>query len=271
VTTPDSKPQQLPRDLSDRFIRYLNDRGYQPILVPRGGIVPPMVCLLDSERGRYEFRNKLANLLTRPAPGLDFTEAPAPEFNQAKISKSGGQVSIGFLQSIGKVFGAPKLDVSAEADRNNTFNFQDVIVRSVLTGPIESALQSGVKPEKLGDNDDFAAGRVHIAYDFLYARKIEMSRGTSAKGEGAASADGGPAATFKIGVHAAGTDVDNTKYDNEPAAFAFRVAQVSYDDKAKRYRVRDVEPRGSGESEAGGPEERYVYETGQVLKFNDPP
>ena len=149
MTTPDSKPQQLPRYLSDRFIRYLNDRGYQPILVPRGGIVPPMVCLLDSERGRYEFRNKLANLLTRPAPGLDFTEAPAPEFNQAKISKSGGQVSIGFLQSIGKVFGAPKLDVSAEADRNNTFNFQDVIVRSVLTGPIESALQSGVKPEKL--------------------------------------------------------------------------------------------------------------------------
>ncbi len=37
--------------------------------------------------------------------------------------------------------GASQINVSAEADNNNSFNFQDVIVRSVLTGPIEKRLQ----------------------------------------------------------------------------------------------------------------------------------
>jgi hypothetical protein len=279
VTTPE--PQQLPRDLNDKFIRHLNVRGYQPILVPHARLLPPMVCLLDRERGRYEFRNELAKLLPRPAPELDFTEAKAPEFSQAKISSKGGKVSVGFLASFCSMFGlgASKINVSAEADNNNSFNFQNVIVRSVLTGPIESALQSGVKPEKLGDKDDFAAGRVHIAYDFLYARKFEMLRGANVKGEFGAGADGGAVGTVAVDLHAGGKDAGNETYgkgdtaaaEPEPAAFAFRVAQVSYDEKTKRYKVRDAEPRGAGESEAGRPERKYLYDTGQVFSFGDSP
>ncbi len=50
---------KLPRDLNDKFIRYLNVRGYQPILVPHARLLPPISVCWTVSAAATKFRNEL--------------------------------------------------------------------------------------------------------------------------------------------------------------------------------------------------------------------
>lgn len=260
--------------LEDSFVRYLNDRGYQPIVVPTGSFLPPMVCILDPDRGHYEFRYKLKDALLAGAQELEIIEGPAVDLEKEKVTKAGGEISISFMQKLAAMFGiagAPELDVSADIDKGATFNFQNVTSKSVLLGPIQDLLAAQVDKTKIPDDEDMAAGNVHVAYAFLYASALERTYSDNFGAKAKVGAEVADVASFKIAGHVEKTNGESQKFDQkthtnpQPVAFAFKVAQLKY--TAIGVTLKGVETPGEGYEEFEGEPEPYLFDTQVVIDF----
>ena len=261
-------------DTPDPFVKYLNERGYQPIVVAKGGIFPPMICILDAKRKRYEFRYKLEDVLLPGARPLEVNEGAVVDMEKEKVAKQGGELSVGFMSKIAALFGAgnAKIDVAGDVNKGATFNFQNVISKFVLLGPCADVLTKYVDKNKVPDDDDMRAGNVHVAYDFLYAGSLERHYANDWNAK--AGVEGGvpEALSFKLAGHVENKNGEAEKFDQakhqnpQRVAFAFKVAQMKYTPGGVTLKGSD-EP-GEGFNQFEGKHPYYLFDPQAVIEFD---
>ena len=213
--------------MSDSLVKLLNGLGYQPVFLPRTGLTPPDL---------YNFAN---HRLVRRGPLLDYLPRGttfAPESGQAadiehkQTSGKGGEASLSFLKNalrcIG-IDGAPKLDLSFASDSKLAFSFTGVTFVSIPPAQIDHALAPlalGAVPEEF-----VTGGELHIAYEYLFACQLLMSRVDQRHFGGDVSASVGQyldvGVKGKVEVQSA-TTISFSGNAGTPAAFAFKVGQL---------------------------------------------
>ncbi|MDQ6684009.1 MAG: hypothetical protein M3Z16_02675 [Pseudomonadota bacterium] len=266
----------IARDLNDQLIAFLNSKGYQPILLPKGGVQPPTVYILDKSRQRYEMHRSFNSLLPPGVAPLAAALESAPSFDKLQASKQHGEVSVSFMRGLLEKFGiggAPRIDALAKADADASFTFGKVRSRHIAIGTLEDAMaqQPGAFAKSVAQKfspDDLDSGLIHVGYEYLYSNAIEMHQGGSVTGELAMSASAGDQAEIKVGAGAHREDGEGVRYaGREPVAFAFRVAQLQRVDGA--FRLRGWQSEGAGMNATDAERELYVYRTGQVFEITD--
>jgi len=261
----------IKRDLTDEVIKYLNNIGYMPIVVPRSGIVPPTVYRHEEDtyiriadlNDWLDARPELQALLsTKPESAVDLGN----ELNDRKA----GKASISLFAQISAIFsaGAPNVEAAGEAGGEVQIMYDDCTTRVVVPDKVEKAL-AGVKPEQFGPA--LGEGKVHIAYEYLYASKVKASVKSNAGGSASASAAiagvGKAEATASANRGASETMTWEGKAGQEPVAIAFKVAQVKL--VGGHYQLNF----GSGPGKAlvaGAKGKPYISLTGQVYEIVEP-
>ncbi|XYH98444.1 hypothetical protein ACMHYB_01380 [Sorangium sp. So ce1128] len=160
--------------MSDAFVKLLNRLGYQPVFLPRTGSAPPE--LYNFANGRLVRRGPLAAYLPS---SVQFEEerGRAADVEHEHTTGKDHAAATSFLKNALRcvgIDGAPKLDLSFTGKSRLVFAFHDVTYRSVSPAQLDrtvSALSLGAVPEEL-----VSGGELHIAYEYLYARKLLMSR-----------------------------------------------------------------------------------------------
>lgn len=248
--------------LNDGFVNFLNSKGFQPILLPKGGVLPPAIYVLDAEGSRLFQFGSLNSILPNK---LTYKSSDASPFGKAKASSKSGSLSVGFFKTLLEWFGLGKaqLDAAGSIDDNAEYRFDGVTTRLVEPIKILEALNdAGIPPAKFGEKR-LADGKVYVAYEVLYATTVKLANGGAANGD------------FKIGVSAdeivsanasakaegkAGEDAIYTK--DRPVAFALRLAQLLY--VTNKYELNWVKISAANFSEEEP--ERILAARGQVLE-----
>jgi hypothetical protein len=264
-----TNPESL-RDIHDPLIKYLNQRGYMPIVLPRGGLMPP--TLYSLEGNRYVLIRSLASLVDKRADlkrVLQTTAWPTPELEKEIAALHAGKASIGFL---GKILarlgigGDPRIEAALDAGDDTRFKFEGVELRSVEPGLVLDVIRK--LPQADFGDAALASHKLHIAYEYLYARKVSI--GTGDVLDGSFKAGGKIAEVAEIGVSVQGkrTRAELTSYNGgEPVAFAFKVGRLLRSKGAYGFEWQ-VQPGFGLAPEEEGPKP-YLSRTGQVYEIDN--
>lgn len=211
----------------DALVKLLNRNGYQAILLPRTGIVPPDV---------YTY---VKPTLRRRGPLLDYMDTADLTIHQGRLSNIEGQQTAGkrfnaavdFLKSALEVLGiggVPKVDLKFAGASEFVFSFANVTYLSVDPSRLDKILQQLKVPLAIPD-DRVETGALHIAYEYAYSTTVQMRRAD----QQAFSTDiSGKIAEFidiEGGAKVESTDntVINFSTQNlQPAAFAYRAGRL---------------------------------------------
>lgn len=256
----------------DPFVKYLNERGYQPILVAVGGLLPPMVCILDPKQKRFEFRYELKDVLLPGAKAPEAKEVAAIDMQKEKVTEANGKLSIGFMGKVAAFFcmEGPKVDLAADMDKGATFNFSNVTCKAVLLGLCTDALNESLNEAKIPNDDDMKAGLVHIAYDFLYSSSLTREYNDNKGFAGEAGGAVPQAVSLGLAAHYKNKNGELEKYDEAkhplhmPVAIAFKVAQMQYTPKGITLKGVLTDAEGLGEREEDDP---YLAAPQAVIDF----
>ena len=211
-----------------------------------------------------------------PPGAADFKVEPQPaaEFGDKKASAKSGKVSVGFFKSILEglgISGAPEVNAEGQAGDDRNFSFDDVEIRIVPQGQIEDAMNTGggLDVARIG-RDRLDAGSVHVAYAYLYAKKVAVAFGDNVKVSVALKADIQNVANVEASGDAERTQGETLDFDghNVPAAIAFKLGRVKHD--GKRWRLRTKQAiRAFGVAPHEGAERDYLPVRGAVLEIVD--
>jgi hypothetical protein len=224
------------RDLKDEFIKFLNSKGYMPILVQRVGLLPPTIYRLEGTQ--YIRQADLVDWVEgRPdlKELLKSTPRDANDFGKEMAAKKAGKISLGLTDQVisffNKAFTA-KLEAAADAGDDVKFSFKDCEVREVLPDKIMSVLNE-LPSKRFGAA--LGQKKVHIACEYLYARQVDISIGNKSGGSLNVGVEGGGVGKFGAEGEAKTTGGETASYGlgkgKEPVAIAFRVARVTFDNK----------------------------------------
>lgn len=261
--------------MSDAFVKLLNSKGYQPVLLPRSGLVPPDLYTFTTNRlarwGSFgEFLPKDVTFVAEVA------SLPDIEYKYTSSKKQSAAVS--FLKAALACVGiesAPKLDLSFAGGIDMMFAFSGVTLRAVSAGSIARAvarLNHDSLPKEVVDG-----GEVHIAYEYVYAKSLLMSRkDMKSFDSGVAGAIGN---YFDLGARgtvnlASQTTISFSPASGTEAAFALKVGQIRRDisQKWKFYAEesmlsgKDGREGGGGEGSTPAAKRIPVLARGRVLK-----
>jgi hypothetical protein len=161
----------------DALVRVLNDLGYQPVFLPKAGVQPPELYHYLRDQRRLVRIGELKNFLPAAA-ALQPVEDKLAEIRLKYTSEKKLDAAVSFLENALKCIGidsAPKLDLGFTGSKDFSFAFTDVHYRSVdparLAPLIADLSTAGIPKEYVED------GRLHVAYEYAYARELLMSRG----------------------------------------------------------------------------------------------
>jgi hypothetical protein len=216
--------------MTDALVQLLNGYGYQPVFLPRSDLKPPALYTFSRRPARLVLRGPLGSYL--PA-GVDVSPSPGktPDIEYKSTSGKNQQAAGSFLQNALKcigIDGAPKLDLTFTGQKELVFSFTGVTVASVLPARIDqvvSQLALGAVPAEYAQG-----GEIHIAYEYLYANELLMSRVDGKKFEHDVGAS---IASYldiglkgKVEVRTASTLSFAAAAGGPPAAFAFKAGQL---------------------------------------------
>jgi len=214
--------------MPDFLVKTLNAIGYQPVLLPRTGVVPPELYSFAQHRliRHGSLKNYLANIsLPTPSRG----ELSDIEAKQTSGKKFGAAAD--FLKSALAVLGiasVPKLDLSFAGSGEFVFSFTNVTFESVDPADLEPLLPHLSIPPAISD-DVVALGQLHIAYEYAYSDTLRMSRADSSA---FATDIGGKVGDFIDVSGSATVEVQGNRVisfsstTGERAAFAYKAGQV---------------------------------------------
>ena len=173
--------------MPDSLVRYLNQRGYQPVLLPRTGARPPDLYAMTNSG--LDFIGSLISFLPgrKRAPKCD--EGALADIQEVETTAKSLEGSVSFLKNVFHTIGlsgAPKAAANAAKNAKFMFRFENVtytraglvdLSRLVAALPIEGV------PAAYRSSAD-----LHVAYEYLYAAKLTMQRsGSASAGAGAAT------------------------------------------------------------------------------------
>ena len=257
---------------NDALVIELNARGYNPILMPRTGAVPPEIYLYDIDTQSLTRWGRLGACVPPGALPSTLNEGELPDLQHRATSKKGASAGGSFLKNglacIG-IDAAPKLDLSFAQGHDLTFSFTGTTFRGLDPADIGAAVAQfnpGAIPAS-----QVAAGMVHIAYEYAYATSLLLSTADTVS----AGID------FKalkidhfidLGGKATVAAVDKTTLSftghGAPAAFACKVGRL--EKRGKRWDFYAIEVLGQGlTADEGGVDQPYLLYRGAVLQVTD--
>lgn len=219
--------------MSDALVRMLNSYGYQPVFLPRTGVVPPEL---------YNFANK--RLVRRGGLAAFFKDLVAFTPTTGKLADFQGKLktnkhsdgAVGFLQqalqALG-ISGVPKIDLSFAGSREFVFAFSNVTYQSVDPAVLDKVLQDLTIPLAIPDAY-VEMGGLHIAYEYAYANALTMSRSDGKQFGGDLSGNVG--AYINLGAKGnvelqANSTIAFSSRAGEVAAFAYKAGQLHKNEK----------------------------------------
>jgi hypothetical protein len=218
------------QDLEDPFMLYMNSKGYMPIILPKGGVTPPVVMTLQD--GHYTDTRELAELLAArklSTEGLNAGFQPAAGFEKELANNQSGKVSVGLFGSILSKLGLggdPTIKAHADHGDKTKFQFQDVYVKGTLPGVIRDRIRD-LQPEDF-DEADLKNGKVYVAYQYVYAKKLIVGTGNNMAAGFEAKAQIEGTANIELSASGNSVRIDVTAYNgNEPLAFGFKAGQLT--------------------------------------------
>jgi len=245
----------------DDLVRELNKRGYQPVFLPRTNIEPPELYNYSPDAGRLIRRGPLKDYLSEAA-GLQVESGELADISYSYTSSKRGEIATSFLQNSLKCIGIsaiPKIDLGFTGSQDFSFAFTDVTYRKVDSSKIDKIIQeisTGAIPNELVE-----AGRLHIAYEYAYAKQLIMSRGD--RKEFSENISGKVGDFIDLGVKGSvqlesKTTISFKGASEERAAFAYMAGYLSWEDG--RWEFHPEEIRRADETPT-----RYVPQRGLVL------
>lgn len=254
--------------MTDQLVKLLNQFGYQPVFLPKTGIMPPEL---------YSFADhKLIRL------GALSAYFPKPVTFQPKNGKLGdiegkvtsgksGNAAIGFLQNALAVLGLgslPKIDLSFAGTDEFSFAFTNVTYQAVDPSVLGPMLQPLTMDLSIPD-EYVEADAMHIAYEYAYATGLTMSRADHR--EFSANVSGGIGQYVDLGVGGKTEVTGNSVVafsgsDSNVAAFAYKAGRLH-----KRGNRWTFEPEVVQKGLAAGPPKAYLPAPTVVLRLEDVP
>jgi hypothetical protein len=160
--------------MPDALVSFLNRRGYQPVLLPQTGLAPPDMYNVSGDAlvRRGPLRDYLPEL-----DGLAPIEASLPDFEQKFTTRKTIKLAVGFLEEALACIGIssiPRLDLSFAGSQDVRFAFSDIVKREVAPSALDQLIANirlGAIPERYAREGD-----LHVAYEYVYAGKLLMTR-----------------------------------------------------------------------------------------------
>ncbi|WP_068019379.1 hypothetical protein [Rhodoplanes sp. Z2-YC6860] len=259
----------MAEQLNDGFVNFLNSKGFQPILLPKGGVLPPYIYILGAEGSSLFQFGSLNSVLPKK---LGYTKNVTSPFGKSNISSKGGNLSVGFFKQLLEWFhlGQAQLDAGGSIEGNTEYRFDGVTTRLAEPIKILAALNdAGIAPAKFGEKI-LAEGKIYVAYEVLYATTVKLIKGGAIKGDFKIEVSANEIASANADAKAEGkNDEDSIYTEDRPVAFAFRLAQLLYEANKHEYALNWVKVSAAGFSE--DEPERILAAKGQVLKVADKP
>jgi hypothetical protein len=167
--------------MADKLVRKLNELGYQPVFLPRSGVMPAELWYY--KRGGDGAESKLVRLgaLSRMCPAaaaLEVKEGQLGDIEAQYTSEKKLGAAVGFLKDALKCIGipdAPKIDLGFTGATDFSFSFTGVRYRAVDPidlFPIVHDIRTDGFPREYVDE-----GLLHIVYEYAYASELVLSRG----------------------------------------------------------------------------------------------
>ena len=167
--------------MADKLVRKLNELGYQPVFLPRSGVLPAELWYY--KRGGDGSDSKLVRLgpLARMCPAaatLEVKEGQLGDIEAQYTSEKKLGAAVSFLKDALKCIGisdAPKIDLGFTGATDFSFSFTGVRYRAVEPVdlfPIVHGLQTDGFPREYVED-----GLLHIVYEYAYASELVLSRG----------------------------------------------------------------------------------------------
>jgi hypothetical protein len=252
--------------VSDALVKLLNRLGYQPVFLPRTGSAPPE--LYNFANGRLVRRGLLTEYLP-PSVRFDEERGRAADIEHEQTTGKDHAAALSFLKNALRcvgIDGAPKLDLSFAMKSKLVFAFHEVTYRAVSPAQLDKAvgaLSLGAVPEEI-----VTGGDLHIAYEYLYARKLLMSRVDQKSYSSDVSTaiaqylDLGGKGTVEV---QSATTLSFCAASGALAAFAFKAGQLRRSLDGRRWSFYPEENSMS----VGAPSRPFIPARGTVLTVDD--
>lgn len=251
---------------NEALLRFFNERGYQLALLARTDLTPPDVY--DFREGSYERLGPLAHFLTSNAPIPEPALANAIDFEKVANTEHTAQISFSFFKNLLERFGLGSAEGQGKIATNaeSTYCFKDVTIASVSVIDVEGALRAGLANDHVASQ--VKSGSIHIAYEYIYAGKVQISRGHHDDMAVGLSANIPQVAKGSATSSHLGKNTSLISYQNsvKPVVIAFKVGQLVKSGTEWKLKTR----RGSaGFDPSSANSSHYVYRPGEILTVQD--
>jgi len=217
--------------MADALVIMLNSYGYQPVFLPRTGLVPPE--LYNLAKKKLVRRGELARFFQKPV-SFTPTKGRLADLQGKLTSNKNYAAAIDFLQQALRALGisaVPKVDLSFTGSKEFTFAFSDVTYQAVDPAVLDGSLQDLSIPLAIPDSY-VQFGDLHIAYEYAYAKTLTMSRSDGKSFDADLRGDVGTYITLgaKGSVELkSNSTVSFSSGSEEVAAFAYKAGQLQKD------------------------------------------
>ena len=214
--------------MADALVKMLNSYGYQPVFLPRTGVVPPE--LYNFANKRLVRQGELARFFAKPV-NFKPTKGKLGDLQGKITSSKRSSAAVGFLQralqALG-ISGMPKIDLSFAGSKEFVFAFSDVTYQSVDPAVLDGILQDLSIPLAIPDAY-VQMGGLHVAYEYAYANTLNMSRSDGKKFDADISGNLGTYVDLgaKGSVELKGNStISFSSKSGQVAAFAYKAGQL---------------------------------------------
>jgi hypothetical protein len=259
--------------MADKLVRWLNDRGYQPVFIPVAGVHPPELYVFIKPRlvRLGTLKSYLPSGKTLPAVASNRLADIQIAQTSAKSVRGTAKFLGNALRGIG-ITQAPGLDLSFAGTGDFVFDLADVTYEETAPAAIMELLKD-LRTELIPRNY-MQDGRLHVAYHYAYASKLEIRKADGGKFEGNVSATEidnfiklGSAASVKVEN---GDALVFTPRKSERVAFAYKAGELRRAGRRLEFFPEEV-ARFAGVAGAEGEAPAYLPSRGQVLAVEDSP
>lgn len=214
--------------MADKLVKWLNERGYQPVYMPLNGINPPELYHYSKPR-----LSRVGPLRGYLPPGTHLPKnrtGDIPDIQIVQTSTKGitgaAKFLSGALQALG-IAHAPAIDLSFAGSGDFIFRFVGVTYEE-----IDPAALATLVPKLLTDKvpaQILTSGQLYIAYHYAYAAKLEMRRADQKQFKGDVT---GVQIENVVDIRAGGKvdvkDSDTLVFTatSKPAVFAYKVGPL---------------------------------------------
>lgn len=259
----------------DALVAELNKLGYQPAWLPQTGLVPADVYELvrGSGTARLARRGPLHDFLPAVSQ-LELAKGRSADIEHQQSTKKRIAAAADFLKrALGYlgVSAVPKLDLRFAGGHELTVSFADVTYQRIDPSAIGTVLHD-MKTAAI-PHEQIEKGRVHIAYEYLYAKTIRVRRADHLAFETSLDGKLGDFIDVGGGVEV-GVDSSTTlsfAARGRPAAFAYKAGCLRRNDENTGWELSlGLAWRGRGGDDAT-PEAPFLPALGVVLESESSP